>query len=152
MLLQERCEDPPGPLRQLRELPESIARDKDRLLPLVIEPVNDSSSVLIFCASRAQTQSTATFIAQHLSEFLRKPWPAKTMSKRQTLVEELLSKLGTTENKLQQLIMQGESQRWAASGTSCRRNRPNHCTISYMRDAPDVFVEHSEHVDARPSN
>ena len=94
-------------MKRLRELPESVPRDKDRLLPLVAEPVNEDSSVLIFCSSRAQTQSTAAFVADHLASLLKDAWLPDIVARRHELLERLRLKLGGIASKLPHLIGQG---------------------------------------------
>ena len=99
--------DATAQMKRLRELPESIPRDKDRLLPLVAEPVNENSSVLIFCSSRAQTQSTATFVADHLASLLKDAWSTDIFARRHELLERLRLKLGGIASKLPHLIEEG---------------------------------------------
>ena len=53
-------------LEPQRQLPESDARDRDFLLPLLAEVVEEDGSVLVFCASRKQCQSCAELIADLL--------------------------------------------------------------------------------------
>lgn len=69
-------------LERQRQLPESDARDRDFLLPLVAEVVGEARSVLVFCASRKQCQSCAELIADLLpahvppvSEVCIPTWP-----------------------------------------------------------------------------
>ena len=54
-------------MRKLRALPASVPKDKDRLLPLIQETVEEGGSVLVFCGGRAQTQSTAGMTADNLA-------------------------------------------------------------------------------------
>ena len=62
------------PVRKLRGLPNSVPKDKDRLLPLIQETVEEGGSVLVFCGGRAQTQSTAGMTADNLA--LKEALPA----------------------------------------------------------------------------
>jgi len=52
--LQGKSEHSSAPVKKLRELPKGVAKDKDRLLPLIAETVNDNSSVLVFCGGRCK--------------------------------------------------------------------------------------------------
>lgn len=87
--VQEKCEYSSAPVRELRQLPVSTLKDRERLLPLVAEPVAEGSPVLIFCSSRAQTQSTAAMIAEALPALLPQPTSDETAAKRRALVEQL---------------------------------------------------------------
>ena len=97
-------------MRKLRELPRSNARDRDRLLPLVAETVNEGGSVLVFCGGRAQCQSGAQLVADLLPAFLVAATPAEVLAKREALVFQLRAELGTFSNvSLEKLLLAGNS-------------------------------------------
>lgn len=97
-----------APLKEQRQLPKSCsARDKDRLLPLVIETLYEGDSVLVFCGSRLQTQCTAGMIAEALPRVL----VAKFTEQRRSLVEELRREVGESmDSTLEKALLAGEQQ------------------------------------------
>lgn len=59
-------------LEFLRQLADGDDRDKDHLVPLIAEALNEggTNSVLVFCASRKQCQSCADIVADLLPDHL----------------------------------------------------------------------------------
>ena len=109
-VFQERSQHSTAPVRKLRELPGSSARDNDRLLPLVAETVNEGGSVLVFCGGRAQCQSGAQLVADLLPGFLAAAAPAEAVAKREALVHQLRAELGAFSNaSLEKLLLAGKS-------------------------------------------
>lgn len=55
-------------LEAVRQLPDSDERDRDCLVPLIAEALNEggTNSVLVFCSSRKQCQSCADMVADLL--------------------------------------------------------------------------------------
>lgn len=53
-------------LEQCGQVPESSARDPDRIVPLVAECVAEGGSVLVFCSSRKQCEKCASMLADLL--------------------------------------------------------------------------------------
>ena len=59
-------------LEAVRQLPEIDERDRDCLVPLIAEALNEggTNSVLVFCSSRKQCQSRADMVADLLPDHL----------------------------------------------------------------------------------
>jgi replicative superfamily II helicase len=91
----------------MRELSPSVPKDKDRLLPLIAETVNEGGSVLVFCGGRAQTQSGASMAAENM--VLSGELKEGTSARREALVLQLQQEMGAFSNPLMEnIIMKGE--------------------------------------------
>ncbi|KAK9815292.1 hypothetical protein WJX72_001157 [[Myrmecia] bisecta] len=94
------------PLTRLRELGNSHARDRDRILPLIAEVVADGDSVLVFCAGRKQCQSCAELVAELLPEVLQGgSISAEMAAQRALLIEEMKAAMGGFSNASLQKTM-----------------------------------------------
>ena len=108
-LLQGKSENSSAPVKALRSLPESTPRDRDRLVPLVAETLEEGGSVLVFCGGRGQTQTGATLILDHLEEFAITKTEEAVQSRREALVQEMRDALGQGSSPLlEKLILRGE--------------------------------------------
>ena len=83
-----------------RELPGSVARDKDRILPLVAEVVAEGHSVLLFCAGRSPAEACASLIAEYLPQMLALDPGLEVMEERQRLLVQLQEDMGGYRNQL----------------------------------------------------
>ena len=105
---QGRSQHSSAPVREIRELPDSGVRDKDRLMPLIAETVAEGSSVLIFCGGRTQSQSGAKLAAEMLGTLLRNDVQEEVQLRREALVQQLREALGQAGNaNLEHLILSG---------------------------------------------
>ena len=96
-------------MKQLRKLPESSERDKDRLIPLIAQTLREGGSVLVFCGGRAQTQSGAGLVVDMLQGSEEFSVSNDVQKGRQSLVQQLQSSLGQASNaKLEKLILNGK--------------------------------------------
>ncbi len=107
--MQGRSKHSSAPVTQLRKLPESSARDKDRLIPLIKETLEEGGSVLVFCGGRAQTQSGASLVTDMLQDCTAFHVTGAVQCGRQALVQQLQTSLGQSSNtKLENMILHGE--------------------------------------------
>lgn len=108
--MQGKSEHHSAPVKQLRKLRGSCARDKDRLIPLVAETVAEGGSVLVFCGGRAQTQSGAGLVVDMLPNFVDQNVPEDVKERRMALVELMRSVLGEASNvALEKMILSGKT-------------------------------------------
>ncbi len=55
-------------MENVRELPSSAPRDRDRLVPLIVEVTAEGHSVLVFCATRKSCETCADMVAELLHQ------------------------------------------------------------------------------------
>ncbi|DBA82486.1 TPA: hypothetical protein ACH3X2_000714 [Trebouxia sp. C0005] len=107
----------------MRELPESTVRDQDRLVPLVAEVVMLSEPVLVFCASRKQTQSCAELLSELLPSHPGCEAVAEAAQEaRKALVMDMQDAMGGFSNAaLEKLMLAGVAYHHAGLTTEERQ-------------------------------
>ncbi|KAL0029501.1 hypothetical protein WJX77_012503 [Trebouxia sp. C0004] len=115
--------NPDEVLTAMRELPESAARDQDHLVPLVAEVVMLSEPVLVFCASRKQTQSCAELLSELLPSHLGCEAVAEAAQEaRKALVVDMQDAMGGFSNTaLEKLMLAGVAYHHAGLTTEERQ-------------------------------
>ena len=107
--LQGRSNHSCAPVKQLRKLPASSTRDKDRLIPLIAETLREGGSVLVFCGGRAQSQSGAGLVVDMLKGSEELQVLEDVQNGRRILVQQLQSSLGQASNaRLENMILSGK--------------------------------------------
>lgn len=121
-------------LRRLRELPQSLAKDPDRLLPLVMEEAAGGGSVLIFCGGRGQARSTAGLVAVALAAEQGAPQEERSR-RRAALVEELRREAGeAAAAELGPLLLAGTEPFSSLIPYFLMRNRTLGCILTMRQN------------------
>lgn len=127
-----------SPLQPDHVLPASFpGRDRQCLLPLVVEVVAEGHSVLIFCVSRNACQTCAALVGDGLREMLGPPSAAQQAA-RQQLVQDLETAMGGYRNELLEKLM-GECARGMFTKKPNDKMMSRFCFDAFVLGAPGSF-------------